>query len=176
LVFAKSVAFLMIVAVAIPPCEALTWTEPQPVDFGAIGVTDASEVHRRLSEVLPRASVIVHFWATWCHPCREELPAVARFASVLSNEELTDRLVVVSVDRSDYDRVLSFLRDLPELNDFHTWQVISGSAGSAFRLFGYPATIVLDADHRVIARHPGPLAWDDPAIRAELIGRLRSRN
>ncbi len=127
-------------------------------------VTGADPV--RLEDLQGRV-VVLDFWATWCAPCRDELPALDTFANDLEADGLADSLVVISVDRAGYDRVAAFLSGGLGL-DLVSWQDESRKAGQTFRLFGFPATILLDAEHRVVWRHSGPLDWNDPAFRAEL--------
>ena len=139
---------------------------PEPVDLAAVIVSDTNG-DTPLAEVLAGKPTILHVWATWCAPCRTELPAVARFQAALAAEGLGDRLVLLSVDRSSHDRVAAFLADDLGL-DLHTWFDTSRRAGPSFRLFGYPATVVLDGDGAIVWRHTGPLDWDDASLRDAL--------
>lgn len=147
--------------------ELLAVKEPETVALGPITLTDGTRTGLPLEAVLPDGPAILHFWATWCAPCREELPALDAFIDGLEADGLADGLVIISVDRAGYDRVSAFLKGGLGL-DLISWQDESGKASQTFRLFGFPATILLDAGHRVVWRHSGALDWDDPAIRAEL--------
>jgi thiol-disulfide isomerase/thioredoxin len=133
-------------------------------------------VKRTLDEAVPDGPLIMHFWATWCVPCRRELPALARFQATLAADGGAGRLVVVSVDRFAFEKIETFLRDELGLANFPTWQDANGRAGTVFRLFGYPDTVLLDASHREIGRRAGSLEWDDPGVRNELMSHLGESN
>jgi thiol-disulfide isomerase/thioredoxin len=169
------VAMLGIIVLGVLPAgqnaEAITQTAPETVELAKVTLTRGEGRTMLFSDVAPAGPVIVHFWATWCAPCRDELPAVDRFAKALAEKDIADYLVVISVDRSGYSRVAAFVEEL-EVDTLHSWQDASRVSGPTFRLFGFPATILLDADHRVVGRHPGPLDWDNPDTRAELLHHL----
>ncbi|MBZ8134570.1 TlpA disulfide reductase family protein [Afifella sp. IM 167] len=125
-----------------------------------------------LAETMPEGPVILHFWATWCAPCRTELPAVERFSQELARMGGEERLLVISVDRADHDRVAAFLREGLGITHLTAWQVRGGNPGSAFRILGYPATIVLAGDGHVAKRIAGPADWDGGAFRKEILALL----
>ena len=93
--------------------------------------------------------VVVNFWATWCAPCKKELPALQALSRRLGEE---GRVVAISVDR-DPERVEEFLAanrlDLPVFVD--------GPEGLARKLDleSLPYSYVLDRDGRVIFAGPG---------------------
>lgn len=140
-------------------------------DIKSIELIDARSRSIPLNEVLPHASAILHLWATWCGPCRKELPGVERFADELARERLEDRLVVVSTDKGPFEQVALFLDDLG-LERLHSWQVHHGHLGNVFQVLGYPTTLLLDAEGNVIERRTGSLEWDDDAVRAALFKHL----
>lgn len=161
---------LLAFALSVPMAASAdlgTVAEPETVGLGQITLTNGTRTGIPLDSVLPDGPAILHLWATWCAPCREELPALEIFIDDLEANGLADRLLLISVDHASYDRVSAFLSGGLGL-DLTTWQDESRKAGQTFRLFGFPSTILLDAKHRVVWRHSGPLVWDDPAFRAEL--------
>lgn len=127
-------------------------------------VVDAAGRVRPLDALTAGRRVAVHFWATWCAPCLTELP---RLAQVLRERpEVAARVVIVSVDSAPYARVAAFLAGLNV--DISSLKVVEGNAGAAFGILGYPATVFLDAQGAVVARHAGPLDWRDAEALAAL--------
>lgn len=113
----------------------------------------------------PGRPALVHFWATWCAPCRTELPTLLDYA-----EETEVRLVLVSVDE-DWEVVRHFFE-----GRVPTSVVLdaSGSARRGFRVSTLPDTYVLDAQGRAVARVHGPRDWQSSALRGEF-SKLTSR-
>ena len=160
-----------------------TWLAIVSAEVGATGIApaaDLAQVHltgpggddTTLAALLPDAPAIVHLWATWCAPCREELPALAQFRDALKAKVLEAQLVLVSVDTVSYERVARFLREALGLPDLVSWQETSHRAGTAFGILGYPVTIRLDAARRMTGRHRGPLDWSDPDVRRDMTSHL----
>ncbi|MCW2308782.1 TlpA family protein disulfide reductase [Rhodobium gokarnense] len=161
-------AVLMVLAVAPLPSSAAEDVVALKGVLLRNGEGGARPVREVLSEKGP---TIVHFWATWCVPCRRELPSVDRFAADLDKAGNGDRLLVVSVDRFPYARIAQFLSSELGLG-LTTWQDAERKTGSAFRTFGYPATLIVDRAGTVTWRHIGPLDWDDGDFRKELYARI----
>jgi thiol-disulfide isomerase/thioredoxin len=99
---------------------------------------------------------LLHFWAAWCVPCREELPQFIAFAA-----EHHLRIVAVSQDR-DYASAERFLREhgitLETLVDDH------GRFAAAHHVRVIPTTIAYDANGQLIDRFDQSVDWNDPAI------------
>lgn len=130
-------------------------------------VTDGSS-KRPLSDVVETVEQpIIHLWATWCAPCREELPVLADALDDVP--ELRETLFVVSVDTRPFQDVRAFLAETLNLPALRTLQVVEGNAGAAFDVRGYPSTMVLDGDGTVIRRITGPVDWADGSVRADLL-------
>lgn len=108
-----------------------------------------------------RGSVVVlHFWATWCPPCREELPALLRFASTA-----TARVVAVSLD-PEWQPVLSFVEEPEVLR--HVVRASSGEVAERFGVIELPQTFVIDAEGLLRLRLSGAQDWSAPALRREI--------
>ncbi|MGH3032751.1 MAG: TlpA family protein disulfide reductase [Gaiellaceae bacterium] len=87
--------------------------------------------------------VVINFWASWCVPCREEAPHLARF-----DREMKERARLVGVDFQDVKSdALAFIREFgwrfPNRSD------LNGALASRYGLVGLPTTYVVDADGRV---------------------------
>ena len=113
--------------------------------------------------------VFVHFWASWCVPCRREMPAIQRMAEHLGQNE---PLIVLVNTAEDEDTLFSFLAatapDLPSLMDR------DGMATEAWEPRGLPATYLVDPEGRVRYQALGGRPWDE-AIYLEFLKGLAAR-
>lgn len=124
---------------------------------------------RRLAQLLARHKgqpVVINFWATWCEPCREEMPSLARLAARWQAKGLTVLTVAVA---DNAKRVEEFLWET--LPDKQTLPVLHDREQTISRAWGarvLPTTVVLDRRHRIVARGIGAIDWDAPAIEKQL--------
>ena len=107
---------------------------------------------------------VVNFWATWCAPCREEMPSLARLHDAMGEEVA---VVVVATGRNDPEAAAEFLdevgaTDLVDLRD------PKGALGRGVGVLGLPTTLVLDARGREVARLQGIAEWDSEEAQALL--------
>ncbi len=120
--------------------------------------------------------VLLNVWATWCGPCREEMPSLQRLHRRLGGEGL--RIVAVSVDaepgalaaggRAGGD-VAGFARELGLT--FTLWRDSSGEIQRIYRTTGVPETFVIDRDGTIVKKVIGATEWDsEPNV--ELLQRL----
>ncbi len=134
----------------------------EPKAAPTISFVDASGKTGSLSDYRGKITA-VHFWATWCAPCRIELPSVDFLNGSLSGESFA--IVPISVDRDGPEAVGAFYKD----NGIKSLPVFVDDGLDAFRAFklgGIPATIFLDAEGREIARVLGERDWSDPDVAA----------
>jgi peroxiredoxin len=110
--------------------------------------------------------VLVNFWATWCKPCEDEMPAMQRLHTTLAGEDFA--LIAVSVDEGD-DEVRAF-RDRLALG-FPILRDPEKRAANAYQTFRFPESWLIDRDGTVVARYIGPREWDDP-VYVERIRKL----
>lgn len=109
--------------------------------------------------------VFLNFWATWCPPCVEEMPAVQRLADRLRGSPFT--VLGVSVDADGAKKVRDFLREhhltFPVALDPES-RVAKGLYGTT----GVPETFVVDRAGTIVGKYVGPRAWDDPRFVHEI--------
>ena len=114
--------------------------------------------------------VLLNFWATWCPPCREEMPAFSKWQRDYGSERL--QILGVSMD-DDVTSVKEFLNKHPV-----SYPIVMGDAKLAETfggVLGLPVSFLIDEQGRVVARYQGQ--QDLPKIEAALKERLsRTRN
>ena len=116
----------------------------------------------RLSDFRGRV-VVLNFWATWCPPCREEMPAMERAWQKVKAKGIV--LVAVNVGEDD-DQIFQFLGDFPV-----TFPILldrKGEIVKRYPVIGLPTTFIIDLAGRVTHRAVGTRDWD----HSELIGQL----
>ena len=113
--------------------------------------------------------VLVNFWATWCKPCEDEMPAMERLYQEFAPSGL--ELLAVSVDEG-IEEVQAFQERLqlsfPILHD------PDKDASESYQSYRFPETFLIDREGTLVARFIGPREWDAPAYRKR-IGRLVGR-
>ena len=109
--------------------------------------------------------VLLNFWATWCKPCEDEMPAMERLYQALEPDGF--ELLAVSVDE-EADAVALFQQRLglsfPVLLDPER------RVADAYQSYKFPESWLIDADGVLVARFVGPRDWDSPAY----VDRVRS--
>lgn len=101
--------------------------------------------------------VLLNLWATWCVPCRAEMPALDRLQAKLGGPDF--QVVPVSIDRKGLEVVTPFYRDLG-LAALPVYVDQSGAAAREVKALGIPTTLLVDRDGREIGRRMGPAEWD----------------
>ncbi|WP_300540618.1 TlpA disulfide reductase family protein [Maricaulis sp.] len=106
--------------------------------------------------------ILVNFWATWCGPCVEEMPALDRLQGELGGGDF--QVVTVSLDRS-MDDVLAFFEriDLEHLPIIHDTNLASFSR---IQTPGLPTSILYDRQGRELGRVTAPAEWDSEDAKA----------
>jgi thiol-disulfide isomerase/thioredoxin len=101
--------------------------------------------------------VLLNLWATWCLPCRKEMPALDRLQKAMGSDRF--EVVAVSVDRTGLAGARKFL-DEAKVEALALYADPTARMSSTLRAAGLPATLLLDAEGREIGRLLGPAEWD----------------
>lgn len=123
---------------------------------------DTNDNVRKLSDYRGHV-VAVNFWATWCPPCRHELPSMEKTYKALKKTGF--RIIGVNVGEK-WDTVASFLS-----NFSLTYPIVLDTDSSAMQkwnIIGLPTTFIVDKEGRIIYRITGGRNWNDPAFRNRL--------
>jgi len=106
--------------------------------------------------------VLLNLWATWCAPCREEMPSLDRLQKELGSDKF--EVVALADDRGGIDAARKFF-DSIKVENLAVYADPKARSGSKLRALGMPTTILIDKAGREIGRLPGPAAWDSPAAK-----------
>jgi cytochrome c biogenesis protein CcmG/thiol:disulfide interchange protein DsbE len=110
--------------------------------------------------------VLVNFWASWCKPCEDEMPAMERLYAELGGDDF--ELLAVSVDDAEAD--VSAFRERLALSFPILWDP-EKSVAEAYQTYRFPESFLVGRDGVLIERYIGPKDWDAPAY-VERIRRL----
>lgn len=114
--------------------------------------------------------VLLNLWATWCGPCREEMPSLDRLQKDLGSDKF--EVIAVSVDKNGFDTAKKFLDGLG-VRSLAYYADPTGRAPSQVKAIGMPATLLIDSDGREIGRLMGPAEWDSPDAKRLIEAALR---
>jgi thiol-disulfide isomerase/thioredoxin len=142
--------------------------QPQAKDFL---LEDMDGKKRRLADLRGKV-VLVNFWATWCPPCRREMPSLERLSNALKDTSF--EILAVNV-AENLDTVFSFTGTLEPTPTFPIVFDKDGSVLKAWPVMGLPTTFILDKQGRIVYRAVGGREFDDPAIQAQIRGLISAQ-
>ena len=155
------VGMLLFFAAATQAEEALVpepWTAPAP----PFHLQDLKGNYRHLGDYRGQV-LIVNFWASWCQPCRQELPSLNRASAALEQ----DGVAMVAVNLGEEpEAVEAFMNDYPI--DFTVLVDQRGIYSQRWQVRALPTTFVLNPRGEIIYRVLGEKAWDDPSLLAQV--------
>jgi thiol-disulfide isomerase/thioredoxin len=105
-------------------------------------------------------TILLNIWATWCVPCRKEMPALDRLQAKMGNADF--EVIPLSIDRDGTTKVRDFYKDvgLEHLN-IHVEEK-PGAVSRELKVIGVPTTLLIDREGRELGRLIGPVEWDSP--------------
>lgn len=107
--------------------------------------------------------VVVNFWATWCAPCRKEMPSLDALAARYENADV--RVLPIATGHNPRPAISRFLEDI-EVSTLETALDPKSALAREMAVLGLPITVILDRDGREIARLTGDADWASPSAFA----------
>ncbi|HOX13402.1 MAG TPA: TlpA disulfide reductase family protein [Spirochaetia bacterium] len=132
---------------------------PAPVELPSFSVQPRAGGPALVPAALKGKVTLLNFWATWCPPCREEMPSIEKLHSALRGEAFAVAAISVKEDAKTVD---GFLKQYPYT--FPIYLDPTGAASGNFVTRGIPTTFVLDKDARAIAAIIGSRPYDEPEV------------
>lgn len=148
---------------AAPPPDGLQ-VHPSPRALPALEFVDGAGRARSLADFRGRV-VVLNVWATWCVPCREEMPTLDALQAALGGPRL--EVVALSIDRGGAAAVRDFFDEFA-IEHLEVYVDTAMRAPGRLAIPGLPATLVVDPRGREVARLIGPADWNSPGMRAWL--------
>lgn len=144
------------------------WASPQDIDIHLtrrtlplLHLADAAGNVRNLDAWRGRA-VLLNVWATWCTPCREEMPALDRLQATLGGPGF--EVVALSIDSGGLPAVQKFFQEIG-VRHLKAYLDTESEAARLLAAGGIPLTLLIDTEGREVARKRGAARWDDPEVR-----------
>lgn len=134
----------------------------QARELDAVAFKDGEGRSRNLADFAGRF-VLLNIWATWCGPCREEMPTLDDLQARLGGKDF--EVVALSIDRAGPALVRKFLAEL-NLTNLLLYIDETGAAARAVGAIGLPTTFLIDRRGRELGRLVGPAEWNAPEVVA----------
>ena len=128
---------------------------PTPKDLAAFSFTDGTGQIKDLSQWKGKV-VLLNLWATWCAPCRKEMPELAKLQKLLGSADF--EVVALSEDLKGVDASAAFLKEAGADN-LALYVDPKATALAAIQSVGLPTTLLIDRTGREVGRLLGPANW-----------------
>jgi peroxiredoxin len=161
---AMAVMFVAALVIRIMPEISLVGIGSRAPEFDAIDLHSGRPA--RLADYKGKV-VLLNVWATWCQPCRIEMPAMERLSQRLTGTDF--HIVAVSIDKDDSTVVSAFAKELGL-----TFDILHDRAGKiqqTYQTTGVPESFVIDRHGVIVKKVIGAVEWDSPVYDV-LIRRL----
>ncbi len=150
-------------AAAAPPQTLTPVADKKTAPDMALELVDGGKL--KLSDLRGKV-VVVNFWATWCPPCRREMPSLERLKGLMKGKAL--EIVAINAGEGE-DEISEFREAIKPALTFTIALDRNAQALKAFSIAGLPTTYVIDRQGQVVYRALGGRIFDDPAIVGTLM-------
>ena len=100
---------------------------------------------------------LVNLWATWCAPCRAEMPTLSNLQNKMENKNLT--VITIAIGRNPLPAIKTFFDDI-NVDNLPLYRDPNSQLARQMGVFGLPVTILISPDGKEIARLQGDAEWD----------------
>ena len=116
-------------------------------------------------------AVLLNIWATWCVPCREEMPTLDNLQAELGGPDF--EVVALSIDVGGLQPVEAFYNEIG-ITNLAIYLDPPSASWPALGIIGIPTTVLIDGEGRELMRVTGPAEWDSEEMIATIRGHLDS--
>lgn len=156
--FYTFIVFIFITLSSVTSAEEILTPLPNKPEAPEFLLRDMNEKIKELDDYRGKP-IIINFWATWCPPCRDELPSMNRAWKKIKDEGI--QMLAIDIGE-DEEAISSFTKNYPI--DFTILLDESSEEISNWSIRGLPTTFVLDPQGHVIYRAVGGREWDNKKI------------
>ena len=160
-----AVVFAVALAIRLMPQIALVGVGSRAPTFQAIDLQTGRPA--RFSDYRGKV-VLLNIWATYCIPCRTEMPAIEKLYQQLGPKGL--RVVAISIDEGNGDNVRDFVKEYGL--SFDVLRDPSGTIQGLYQTTGVPETFLLDREGIIVKKVIGEHPWSSPANHRIVVGLL----
>lgn len=146
----------LIAILLIQPAYAFNFVATDSGPVPEVTFLDADGNERSLSDFQGRV-VVLNLWATWCAPCRKEMPSLDRLQATLGGDDF--EVIALAVDRGNLSKVLAFYQDVG-IGNLEVYHDKTSKAGRTLRAPGLPTTLIIDRKGHEVGRVLGDAEWD----------------
>ena len=134
---------------------------PKPLDLPELTFSNGEGEAKSLADWKGKV-VLLNIWATWCVPCREEMPALDKLQTELGGKDF--EMVAVNIDKGGPDKAKAFLQETGAAH-LALYTDASGKLFAALKAVGMPTTLIVDRNGKEIGRLVGPADWGSPEAK-----------
>ena len=102
---------------------------------------------------------LINFWATWCAPCREEMPSLNELVKSVDSKHFS--VIVIAAGRNS-DKAIQDFFSIHKLDKLESYKDPKGKMSSKLNVLGLPTTIIVDQHSKEVARLIGGTDWNSP--------------
>ena len=138
---------------------------PKPVPAPQFTLADMDEEQHSLDDLRGKV-ILLNFWATWCPPCRREMPSMERLYQKLSGENFT---VIAINQMEDPDHVFAYTGQLDVDPTFTILYDTDSKVSNSFGVKGLPTTYLIDKQGNIRYRAIGGREFDHPEVEKQIM-------
>ncbi len=157
----NSIKFLLIILI-IFPFPSLSNSLFQKIDLKLnknIILNDENNIEKKLTNILDfNSKYVVNFWATWCIPCKKELPDLNKMK--IENKDL--KVIIISIDKKPIKDQLNFLKT-NKVNELNAYFDQNMTFFKSLRLRGIPTTLLINQQN-IIAKKEGIFSYNKVSL------------
>ncbi len=149
------VGFVMLLS-PLQPAQAFNFVATDSGPVPEVTFLDAEGNERSLADFQGRV-VVLNLWATWCAPCRKEMPSLDRLEAALGGEDF--EVLALAVDRGSLSKIEDFYQEIG-IENLEIYHDKTAKAGRSLRAPGLPTTLIIDREGQEVGRVLGDAEWD----------------